>query len=146
MIPRLNVIGDFPPFEELFKIVNILLFKGYKEIKKHLLPYPDKSVIEVKEYSKQNRELNIPQIIIAQFSEEQAKLYTEKFFKLIETCYKEFVEYCFPTLKEELPFYKTLPHEYFIYLEDRDVLKKGGSVMVLLKMEKQMLILRNINL
>ncbi|PKP02180.1 MAG: NTPase (NACHT family) [Bacteroidetes bacterium HGW-Bacteroidetes-6] len=124
-IPKLNVIGDFPPFEELFKIVNILLNKGHKVIEKHHLPYPDKSVIETKKYSDQNRKLDIPQIRIAQFSEEQAKLYIEKFFKHLETCYKEFVEYCFPTFAYKFPFYTTLPHEYFFYLKDLDILKWG---------------------
>jgi len=69
--------------------------------------------------------LDIPQIRIAQFSEEQAKLYIEKFFKHIETCYKEFVEYCFPTFADNFPFYTTLPHEYFFYLKDLDILKWG---------------------
>lgn len=124
-IPELNITGDFPPFEELFKIVNILLNKGYKVIEKHHLPYPDKSVIEVKEYCKQNQKFNISQIRITQFSEEQAKLYIERFFKHLETCYKEFVEYCFPTFADKFPFYKTLPHEYFFYLKDIDVLKWG---------------------
>ncbi len=124
-IPELNVIGDFPPFEELFKIVNILLNKGYKEIEKHHLPYPDKSVIEAKEYYEQYRKMDIPQTIIAQFSEDQAKLYIEKFFRHLETCYKEFVEYCFPTFADKFPFYKTLPHEYFFYIKEIDVLKWG---------------------
>ena len=114
-IPKLNIGGDFPPFEELFKIVNILLEKGYDKIEKHHLPYPDKSVIETKTLYEQNKKGNIDQIIRLQFSEAQAKLYIETFFKHLEICYKEFVEYCFPTLKNEFSFYNTLPHEYFFY-------------------------------
>lgn len=124
-IPKLNVIGDFPPFEELFKIVNILLRKGYNEIFNHHLPYPDKSIIETKLYSEQNLQLNIPQIIVAQFSEGQAKIYIERFFEHLDTCYKEFVEYCFPTFADKCHFYTTLPHEYLLYMTDSDILKCG---------------------
>jgi hypothetical protein len=34
-IPKLNITGDFPPFEELDKIVDLLLERGYIEIKEH---------------------------------------------------------------------------------------------------------------
>lgn len=49
-IPKLNILGDFPPFEELFKIINILLDRGYNVLKEHHFPYPDTSVIETKEF------------------------------------------------------------------------------------------------
>jgi len=125
-IPKLNITGDFPPFEELFKIVNILLKKGYNEIEKHHLPYPDKSIIEAKEFYEQNRKQDLSQIRSAQYSVDQAKLYIESFFKHLESCYQEFVEYCFPTFKDEFPFFTTLPHEYFFYMKDSDILKWGS--------------------
>lgn len=124
-IPKLNITGDFPPFEELFKIVDILLKKGYNEIEKHHLPYPDKSIIEAKEFYERNRKQNFSQIRSAQYSLDRAKLYIESFFKHFETCYQEFVEYCFPTFKDEFPFFTTLPHEYFFYIKESDVFKWG---------------------
>ncbi|TRX05830.1 type I restriction enzyme HsdR N-terminal domain-containing protein [Flavobacterium gawalongense] len=124
-IPKLNVSGDFPPVEELFKIVNILLKKGYNEIQKHHLPYPDKSIIEAREFYEQDIKQNFRQIRSAQYSSEQAKLYIEKFFEHLESCYKEFVECYFPTFKDEFPFYKALPNEYFFYMKDSDILKWG---------------------
>jgi hypothetical protein len=124
-IPKLNITGDFPPFEELFKIVNILLKKGYNEIEKHHLPYPDKSIIEAKEFYEQNRKQDLRQIRSAQYSVDQAKSYIESFFTHLDSCYQEFVEYCFPTFKDEFPFFTTLPHEYFFYMKDSDILKWG---------------------
>lgn len=124
-IPKLNVSGDFPPFEELFKIVDILLKKGYNKIQQHHLPYPDKSIIEAREFYDQDIKQNFRQIRSAQYSAEQAKLYIEIFFNHLESCYKEFVEYYFPTFKDEFPFYKTLPHKYFFYMKDLDDLKWG---------------------
>ena len=124
-IPKLNITGDFPPLEELYKIVEILLNKGYNEITQHHLPCPDISIHEIKTYCERERGVNIPQTRTLQFSEGQAKLYIESFLKHFDSCYKEFVEYCFPTFKDKLPFFMTLPHEYFVYMKDSDVLKWG---------------------
>lgn len=124
-IPELKITGDFPPFEELFKIVEILLNKGHTEIPKHYLPCPDISISEIKARYERERKLNIPQIRTLQFSERQAQLYMESFLKHFESCYKEFVEYNFPTFKEKFPFFMTLPHEYFVYMKDSDILKWG---------------------
>lgn len=124
-IPKLNITGDFPPFEELFKIVEILLNKGYNEIAEHHLPYPDISMSDTKRHYESERKLDIPQIRTLQFSEGQAKLYIESFLRHFDSCYKEFVEYCFPTFKDKFAFYLTLPHEYFVYMKDSDVLKWG---------------------
>ncbi|HEX8377587.1 MAG TPA: hypothetical protein VF602_07195 [Pedobacter sp.] len=116
-IPTLNVGGDFPPFEELFKIVNILLSRGYNVIDQHHLPLPDKSLSEAKQFCKDNNYLyNLPEIRNAQFSEQQARCYVENFVKRLEECYKEFVDYLFPTLKTKFSFYCSLPHEYFFYI------------------------------
>lgn len=125
-LPKYNGIGDVPPFEELSKVVDILIHKGYNSIEEHYLPYPDKSIIETKEFYEQNRKENIHFIRIAQYTKKQAILYITEFFKHIELCYKEFVEECFPTLKDDFSFYKTLPHEYFFYMKDSDVLKWGS--------------------
>lgn len=124
-IPEFSSKGDVPPFEELSKIVDILLERGYDEIKEHYLPLPDVSIIETKEFYEQNRTNYIQQIRMVQYSESQARLYISEFFKNFEICYKEFVEYCFPTLKDEFPFYKAIPHEYIFYMKDSDVLKWG---------------------
>jgi len=124
-IPKFEVIGQVPPFEELYEIVELLLHKGHHEIKGHYLPLPDKSVIEAKEFYEQNRKENYHQIRIAQFSETQAILYITAFFGYLESCYKEFVEDYFPTFKEEFAFYKTIPHEYFFYMKDSNVHKWG---------------------
>lgn len=124
-IPELNVVGDFPPFEELFKIVNILIERGYKKIEKHYLPYPDKSVSETKQFYEKDRMQKLKQIRIFQFTNNQAKLYIDHFFKHLEKSYKEFIEYNFPTFKNEFQFYSDCPHEYFFYMEDDDILRWG---------------------
>jgi hypothetical protein len=124
-IPEFNTKGDVPPFEELSKIVDILLEKGYNQIKEHYLPLPDISIIETKEFYEQNRTNYIHQIRIIQYSESQAKLYITEFFKNLEICYKEFVEYCFPTLKDKFSFYKAIPNKYIFYTNESDVLKWG---------------------
>lgn len=124
-IPEFNTKGDVPPFQELGKIIDILLEKGHDQIKEHYLPLPDISIIETKDFYDRNRTNYIHQIRIVQYSESQAKLYITEFFKYLEICYKEFVEYCLPTFKDEFPFYSTIPHEYFFYIEESDVLKWG---------------------
>ncbi|VEH21488.1 Uncharacterised protein [Chryseobacterium nakagawai] len=120
-IPKLCFGGEIAIFEELFKIVNILLKRGYNEIKNHHLPYPDKSVIEAKELN----EYNLNKLRTFQYSEDQAKLYIETFFKHLENVYQKFVEDLFPTFKKKFSFYKNIPHEYFFYMKDSDILKQG---------------------
>lgn len=124
-IPRLTTIGDFPPFEELFKMVNMLLERGFNKIESHHLPYPDKSVVEAKQFYEQDRKQNLNQVRISQYSSTQAKLYVETFFKYLESCYQKFVEDNFPTFKNEFSFYINCPHEYFFYMKDTDILKWG---------------------
>lgn len=124
-VPKLNVGGDFPPFEELFEIVEILLKNGHTKINEHYLPLPDKSIVETQNFYEQNRSMYISEIRIAQYSEEQARLYIETFFKNLDVCYKEFVEYCFPGLKDQFDFYNSMPHEYFFYMQDGNILKRG---------------------
>lgn len=125
IIPKLNHTGDFPPFEELFEIVNILLNNGHTVFESHHLPCPDILIVESKAINIKKGNHNISLIRSSQFSKEHAKLYIEKFFYHLESCYKEFVEYCFPTLKDELPFYTTLPHEYNFYINDTNDFIQG---------------------
>jgi len=119
-IPKLNVIGDFPPFEELTKIVGILLKRGYSKLENHYLPCPDidSSKAKSKVYSILEKKKNYhPQEVRwDQFSDRQAKNYIRIFFTYLEAAYKDVVECCFPTFKEEFEFYKDLPHEYFFYI------------------------------
>ena len=125
-IPKLNITGDFPPFEELLKIVEILLSRGYNEIAEHHLPCPDIPIFEAKAHYKQQNKKTLDQARIAQFSEQQVKSYIESFLKHFDSSYKEFVEYCFPTFKDKFPFFMSLPHEYFVYMKDSDVFKWGN--------------------
>lgn len=124
-IPKLTTVGDFPPFEELFKIVNILLVRGYKEIKNHHLPYPDKSVFETEEFYSKDRSMYLHKVRACQYSSQQAKLYIEQFFSLVELSYQKFIDENFPKLKTEFSFYMNCPHEYFFYMKDSNVLKWG---------------------
>ncbi|SNT39746.1 Type I restriction enzyme R protein N terminus (HSDR_N) [Ekhidna lutea] len=124
-IPPLNVHGDFPPFEELNKIVDILLGKGYSVLSEHHLPCPDISIADTKELQEKNRKFELSKIRPSQFSEAQARLYVETFIRHFDTSYSKFIEYAFPTFKEQFHFYTTSPHEYFIYMKDEDILKWG---------------------
>jgi len=120
-IPKFNWIGDVPPFEELSKIVDLLIKNGHNEIKEHYLPLPDKPISETKVFIESNRKDNWQKIKVFQYSESQSKLYITEFFKKLEICYKEFVEYCFPTFKDEFPFYNAIPHKYIFYMKESDI-------------------------
>lgn len=125
-IQNSDITGNDPLLEELYRIVELLLEKGYDIINTHHLPLPDKSIIEAKTIYKQNREQNIYLTSRSvQYSNKQAESYIKCFFKHLEDSYKDFVEYYFPTFKEEFKFYKTIPHEYFFYMEDLDILSYG---------------------
>ena len=118
-IPQLRISGDFPPFEELSKIVNILIDRGITELGKHYLPYPDISISESRRLRK-NSASRFQDIMYSQYTEDQAKLFIERFLTLLERCYKEFIEYNFPTFKNQFEFYTTMPHEYVIYTHERN--------------------------
>lgn len=122
--PSLHISGDFPPFEELFKIVEILIGRGYTVLSEHHLPCPNIPPHEVRTHDGGKR-LEPRWIRILQFSETQSKLYIEAFLRHFDTAYRDFIDYNFPTLKESFSFYNTLPHEYFVYMKDSDVLKWG---------------------
>jgi ABC-type dipeptide/oligopeptide/nickel transport system ATPase subunit len=122
--PKLHISGDFPPFEELFKIVEILISRGYTLLSEHHLPCPDIPIREVRTHDGVKR-LEPHWSRIFQFSEAHAKLYIESFLKHFDSAYGDFVNYNFPTLTNKFPFYNTMPHEYFVYMKDSDVLKWG---------------------
>lgn len=123
--PKIRGMGDVAPFEELYKAIEILITKGHNQIHEHYLPLPDKSIQETKAFYDINRRDNWPLIRLCQFSESQAKLYITDFFRKFELSYKEFVEYCFPTFKDDFPFYCSIPHEYFHYTKNANVLDWG---------------------
>lgn len=120
-IPKFKAIGDVPPFEELSKIIDILIKNGFSEIKDHYLPLPDKSIPETKTFYEYNRKDNRNRIASFQYSETETIIYISEFFKKFEICYKEFVEYCFPTLIDEFIFYNEIPHKYIFYTKDSDI-------------------------
>ncbi|BDW93626.1 hypothetical protein MACH07_24580 [Flagellimonas marinaquae] len=120
-IPEYNVIGDTPPFKELFKIVNLLLERGHTQIARPYLPLPDKPLAEIKSIFEQDRQKYYQMVRSLQFSEQQAKQYIVEFFKCLEICYEEFIEYCFPKIKDEFSFLKNSPHEYFFYTSNSNV-------------------------
>lgn len=122
-IPKLNITGDFPPIEELGKIVDLLLDRGYQVITKHHLPYPDIPVTETSKWD--GGKLDVGRIREQQFTSSQAKLYIETFLKLFDEAYADFVNFNFPTLKNRFPFYTSGPHEYFVYMKDEDLHKWG---------------------
>ncbi|MGX5854424.1 type I restriction enzyme HsdR N-terminal domain-containing protein [Dyadobacter jiangsuensis] len=119
-IPRMNSVGDFPPLEELSRIVEILIKRGHLYIEKHYLPYPDRSVNESKEFLQKSPKKEISNIINSQFSTERVRLYIECLFGHIEKCYKEFVELNFPTFKGKFHFFTSMPHEYFFYIKEEE--------------------------
>lgn len=114
-IPPLNIIGDFPPIEQLKKIVSLLQEKGYRVLQEHFLPYPDRSVEEARRLDYEQPTHDLKETRQRQFSDQQAKLYIECFFSSLEDAYKDFVEYHFPTINQELSFYKNSPHEFLFY-------------------------------
>lgn len=123
--PDLNTTGHFPPFEELGKIVDILLKKGYTTIENHYLPSADMTVSEAKDYKEINKIANLNQLRVFQFSQAQAELYIKSFFKHLESCYKSFVEENFSAYKNQFQFYNNCPHEYFFYWDKDDILGRG---------------------
>lgn len=120
-VPPYNTTGDTAPFKELGKIVDILLNQGINEIKQHYLPLPDITIEESKIFYNENKKDNWERIRIFQYSKKQAELYFIEFFRQLEFYYKEFVEYCFPTFKDDFPFYCSIPHEYFFYTKDGNI-------------------------
>lgn len=124
-IPGLNVGGDFPPFEELFKIVNILTDRGFDIIESHHLPCPDISLNDVRNKYAGKRGIGLDEIKSGQFSNKQIKKYIKELFENIEIAYRQIVESCFPTLADRLTFYNNMPHEYIFYINDENNIRFG---------------------
>lgn len=116
VIPGMKVSGDFPPFEELYKIVNILIERGYRIVSNHYLPCPNRDLTEVREMYFKNKSLKLNDIRVLQFDEICIKKYITEFFEYLEIAYKCIVERCFPTFKNKLSFYSNLPHEYVLFV------------------------------
>jgi hypothetical protein len=125
-IPKLNISGDIAPVEELSKIVTILQEKGYETIETHHLPLPDIAINDVIRVKDEKGMTDVAQIRNNQYSPEQARLYIERFFRSLESSYKGFVEQLFPTFKGGFSFYSSMPHDYFFYMKDLDILKWGS--------------------
>lgn len=124
-IPRLNVSGDFPPYEELFKVVNILIERGYSQIENHYLPCPDISLNEVRDKFHSKRGSKINEMRAAQFSNKQAEKYLKLFFSWMEDAYKQIVESNFPTFLDRFEFYNNIPHEYIFYTHNLSNVRFG---------------------
>jgi len=108
---------------ELQSLVRGLLSKGKVELKKHYLPSPNLSIEFAKAKYDKKEDLSYARML--QFSTEEAKIYTVKFFELLERCYKEFIDYYFPTLKGEFSFYSNMPNEYFVFMRNNEILDWG---------------------
>tara|TARA_R110002167_G_scaffold319755_1_gene525549 strand:+ start:4460 stop:7465 length:3006 start_codon:yes stop_codon:yes gene_type:complete len=104
---------------DLWNTVQILLKKGQRQILKHYLPTPDISLESAKELYDSKKDSSNTRML--QFSDLKARSYLIEFFKLLEKCYSEFVEYYFPTYKNDFPFYSNMPHEYFIFMRNNEI-------------------------
>lgn len=124
--PVMKTTGSFPPFEELFKIVSILMDRGYEILEEHHLPCPDINEVEAEQNCRKNGSIDSSEFRAAQFTEAQARAYAITFFTQLEQCYKEFVDYFFKPYREGFKFYTEIPHEYFFYMKDDEVIKWGS--------------------
>jgi hypothetical protein len=119
-IPPLNVTGSFPPFEELYKIVNILIDRGITKLDSHYLPTSDISLKEIKDKFYRKSGVKNETIRIAQFSVERMKEYITTLFTHVEIAYKELVESCFIHFLKDLNYYNNMPHHFYIYLNEEN--------------------------
>ena len=111
VIPPFNTVGDFPPYEELERVVNLLIDKGYSKIAKHYLPVPDIPISDLS-YSKGRK---IDEYINLQFSDERSLLYVQQFFQTLFSGYKSIIKGCFPTLHIRMNGFDEKPRRYFFY-------------------------------
>lgn len=125
VIPKWTTSSDLTDFEELYSIIMALIKKGYSLISEHHLPCADIALDDVKALQQKERKFESSQIRSSQFSRDQAKTYIECFLRYFDKCYGEFIDYHFSTFKHSFEFYNTLPHEYFVYMKDSDILKWG---------------------
>jgi|WetSurMetagenome_2_1015567.scaffolds.fasta_scaffold36935_2 hypothetical protein len=111
-----SIGGDYPPFVYLDACINRLLAGGITRIDQPQLPQPDVLVKDIpKALARRNGCQNwIPDIQIAQFTDDQIQKYISVFFQVVAQAYKELVESCFPLMKADFAFYRTLPHVYYV--------------------------------
>lgn len=110
-VPRMRISGDFPPAIALENAVKTLR-AVQSVICQPLLPGPDKAIDEVhasEVFRNQSQEHPIKALVVSQYSSEQLNRYFETFFKVVLEEYTTIISTCFPTLKDSLPFYKSLP-------------------------------------
>lgn len=124
-LPPINVSGDFPPFVELYKIINILIERGFKNIHSHYLPTPDISLKYIEDNYSWKSGFKRKEISSAQFSNEQTIKYIKTLFENVEIAYKQIVQSNFPQFEDKLTFLKNIPHEYFFYTVDLNNIKFG---------------------
>lgn len=125
-LPPINVSGDFPPFVELYKIINILIERGFKNIQNHYLPCPDIPLEYIDENYRSKSGYGRKEISRAQFSNEQTIKYIKELFENVEIAYKQIVQSNFQLFEDRLTFFKNIPHEYYFYSNDLNDIKFGA--------------------
>jgi hypothetical protein len=110
VIPMPQSGGDFPPFVFLLDCINSLLDKGYRKIGElEYLPIINNMVVKI------DNSCNPP---IYCLHEGSVRSIIETLFTKLDSAYKELVDFCFPSLKNDLDYYSKLPHQFFIYWKD----------------------------
>lgn len=100
----------YPPLKSLFFNIDILLNKGISVIDEPILPGPDVPINEIEQWKTND----IPDIMIAQYSDMQLEKYIKELFSLVFENYNILVETCFPTLKHFFPFYNLQPLNFVV--------------------------------
>ena len=122
-IPEPHMLGHFPPFVHLMKIIRRLMENGVQRRDRHNLPGPDIDVRKARRdiAAHQGSTVSTGTLIEAQFTDGQVRRYIEGFLLCVETAYAEVVDECFPLLKYSMPFYASRPHRYLVRYELGDV-------------------------
>lgn len=110
-IAPFNTIGSFPPYEELERVVHLLINKGYSVIRKHHLPTPDIPVAKVRLLKGKDMD----QYINLQYSDEVSRIYVQQFFQLLSSGYNKIISSCFPTIKSHFRGYDERPRKHYFY-------------------------------
>ena len=109
-VPTPQSGGDSPPFVFLNDLLNILLQNGYKKVEDlKYLPLINRMIEKIDRSNNPNKYF---------LKEGSVKELIEALFSQYDKAYKELVDSCFPTLKNDLEFYSTLPHQFYIYRSD----------------------------
>ncbi len=109
-IPEPNIINEVPPFKRLKKAIIKLNKKGIK-ITKAILSVPDIEYndIQSKVEKKGGRVGWIPDLVMAQYSDNKIVQYVEEFFTLFLKEYKIIIENNFVGLENNFSLYSKLP-------------------------------------